>query len=236
MKMTVGEEACVLFPALIGEFNFANLAAAFLVMRALGYELLDIAAKVSSLQVPEGRMQSVGAFLPQVIVDFAHTPDAIRVVLNALKPIAVAKGGRLLVLFGCGGDRDRGKRPLMATEVQQVADVAVVTTDNARSENVEAIYLDIAQGFSDGSGCQLLRCDDRAEAIKKISHCAEDADIVAILGKGHEKYQEIAGQRTPFDDVKVAREVLQKKIMSTEAMRTKVTDNNLELNNLELKN
>jgi UDP-N-acetylmuramoyl-L-alanyl-D-glutamate--2,6-diaminopimelate ligase len=145
-----------------------------------------------------------GRELPQVVVDYAHTPDALEKALAALKPLAAARGGKLWVLFGCGGDRDRSKRPLMGVVAAQLADRVLLTSDNPRSEKPAQILADIAAGVS---GAHEL-IEDRAAAIRHAVQQAAREDVIVIAGKGHEDYQEIAGVRHPFDDSVQARAAL----------------------------
>ena len=144
---------------------------------------------------------------PLVVVDYAHTPDALEKALTALRP-AVRPGRSLAVVFGCGGDRDKGKRPLMGRIAATLADRVVVTSDNPRSEPPQAIAQAIAEGIHE-SGNRRYRVElDRAAAIRLALSDAQPGDVVLIAGKGHEPYQEIAGLRLPFSDVAVARRAL----------------------------
>lgn len=212
LSVQILQESCTLRTRLIGEFNFYNLLAAMTLFSALGYKLSTIAQWVPALQLPEGRMQSIKPAnakadqqdLPQIIVDFAHTPDAISVVLKTLKALAQARAGRLLVVFGCGGDRDRGKRPLMAQAVAEFADQIMVTRDNPRFEDQQQIFADIAQGFNSEIISQVRQLDAREQAIQQVIAGAAAADVIAILGKGHETYQDTQGVRVDFDDRAVA--------------------------------
>jgi len=137
-----------------------------------------------------------------VVVDYAHTPDALEKVLDTLRPVARERGGRLVVVFGAGGDRDATKRPLMGAAAARLADRVVITSDNPRSEDPERIIDAIAAGV--GAGAQ--RDADRRSAIENAVREAAPEDVVLIAGKGHESYQEIAGRRLPFSDQAVARE------------------------------
>jgi murE/murF fusion protein len=138
-----------------------------------------------------------------VVVDYAHTPDALESALLALRPVAIARGAGLTVIFGCGGDRDRGKRPLMGDVAVRHADRVVLTSDNPRSEDPQAILDDIRVA---ATGVEIIA--DRAEAIRRTILLAHPADVVLIAGKGHESYQEIAGVRRPFSDAGEARAAL----------------------------
>ena len=150
---------------------------------------------------------------PLVAVDYAHTPDALDKALQALRPLAVERGGQLWCVFGCGGDRDASKRPLMGAVAQQHADWVVVTSDNPRSEEPVAILHQILQGTIAG---ETVRAEpDRAAAIALAIGEADAADVVLIAGKGHEDYQETAGVRRPFDDMAQAQAALTARGAST---------------------
>jgi UDP-N-acetylmuramoyl-L-alanyl-D-glutamate--2,6-diaminopimelate ligase len=187
-------------------FNVYNSLAALAAVSTLGLELrAAVQAIAAAPQVP-GRLERVPARRSfSVYVDYAHTDDALTNVLSTLRDL---RPRRLLVVFGCGGDRDRAKRPLMARAAEQLADYAIVTSDNPRSEDPEAILSDILQGMR-GSAHETIT--DRKEAIHRAISLAESGDIVLIAGKGHENYQEINGQRTAFDDVSVARNAIEAK-------------------------
>jgi UDP-N-acetylmuramoyl-L-alanyl-D-glutamate--2,6-diaminopimelate ligase len=149
-----------------------------------------------------GRFERVGEGQPfAVLVDYAHTPDSLETVLGAARELA---GGRVLVVFGAGGDRDRGKRPLMGRIAAELADVAIVTSDNPRSESPLAIIQDVLQG----SGTNVEIDPDRRSAIERAVALAEAGDVVVIAGKGHEQGQDVGGIVQPFDDRAVAREAL----------------------------
>jgi len=188
-----------------GGFNVSNCLAAIAVVRELGIRL-DVAAEgLASVRGVPGRVEPVEAgqdFL--VVVDYAHTPDSIRSVLQAARPLA---SGRLIVVFGCGGDRDRAKRPLMGAVATSIADLTVLTSDNPRSEDPLAIIADIEPGARAGGGAYRIEADRRAAIGSAIGEAAA-GDVVVIAGKGHESYQELAGATIAFDDREVAREAL----------------------------
>ncbi len=189
---------------LIGLFNVYNALSALASASSMGLELRRaIKALETAPQVP-GRLQRVeGKKNFQVFIDYAHTPDALENVLRSLRHL---QPGRLVVIFGCGGDRDRGKRPLMAQAAERYADLIIVTTDNPRGEDPQKIIKEVVKGFR----CQKYCCiPDRREAIERTIEQALPYDIILIAGKGHETYQEVAGVRTPFDDGNVARHALQ---------------------------
>ena len=191
---------------LIGRFNLSNLLAAIGALLGLGHRLADILAILPQLQGPAGRMQRLGgAGRPLVVVDYAHTPDALDKVLTALRP-HVGDQGQLVCVFGCGGDRDRGKRPEMAAVAERLADRVVVTDDNPRTEDPAAIVADIRAGFQ--SPEQVRFASRREAAIALAIAEAKPQDIVVLAGKGHEPYQEIAGVRQPFSDLDQAERAL----------------------------
>ncbi|MGI8561353.1 MAG: UDP-N-acetylmuramoyl-L-alanyl-D-glutamate--2,6-diaminopimelate ligase [Luteimonas sp.] len=192
--------------ALLGRFNVDNLLAVAGVLHALGETPDDIADMLSRLQPVAGRMNRLGGDgrLPLVVVDYAHTPDALEQALASLRAHAAR---RIVCVFGCGGERDRGKRPLMAAAVEAHADNAIVTDDNPRGEDGDAIVADILAGFRSRGAVRVQR--DRAKAIAQAIDDASSDDIVLVAGKGHEPYQEIAGVRHAFDDTAVARAALE---------------------------
>lgn len=205
-----GRQYLVRLP-LIGRFNVYNSLAALAAASALGLELrAAVQALANAPQVP-GRLERVPARRNfGVYVDYAHTDDALTNVLGTLRELGPR---RLIVVFGCGGDRDRAKRPLMARAAEQLADYAILTSDNPRSEEPERILADMKTGLR-GSAHEIVV--DRREAIYRAIALAEAGDIVLIAGKGHENYQEVNGTRTPFDDVSVARNAIDAKPVITE--------------------
>ena len=191
---------------LIGEHNVMNSLAAIAACEALSVDLTAIGAALASSPVVPGRLEAVsGCSGYRVFVDYAHTDDALENVLSALNGI---KRGRLIVVFGCGGDRDRTKRPRMGQVAGRLADRVVITSDNPRSEEPQAIIDEVLSGVD---GANLNRCEicvDRREAITMAIGQARVGDIVLVAGKGHETYQEIARERIEFSDVRVASEII----------------------------
>ncbi len=193
----------------VGRFNASNALGVLgcLLARGIGFE--DAVRGLASLPAVPGRMQVVNerreAAEPLVVVDYAHTPDALEKVLHALRPVARSRGGKLAAVFGAGGDRDPSKRPLMGEVVSRLADRVLVTSDNPRSEDPLAIIEEIRRGISVGHAVE----PDRARAIERSVLEAAPADVVLVAGKGHETYQEIAGKRHPFSDAATARAALQ---------------------------
>jgi UDP-N-acetylmuramoyl-L-alanyl-D-glutamate--2,6-diaminopimelate ligase len=184
---------------LIGSYNVSNLLGVLAAMRALGVPLTDAVQACGQLHAVPGRMECLGGVeAPLVAVDYAHTPDALDHALAALRPLVQARGGKLWCVFGCGGDRDSSKRPLMGAIAAKLADQVVVTSDNPRSEKPEAIIAQILLGLP---SCQTLDVQsDRALAIADTIARAASQDVVLVAGKGHEATQEIAGIKTAFSD------------------------------------
>lgn len=190
-----------------GRYNIANLLAVAAVLLDRGLEVAAVAEKLAGLTPPPGRMESYGGKdAPLVLVDYAHTPDALQNALDALRPTAEARGGRLFCVFGCGGSRDPGKRPLMGEIAARAADAVWLTSDNPRNEDPLTILADIRRGIPEG--VEAVVEADRARAIYAAMDAASDADVVLVAGKGHEPCQEIAGARLPFLDAHVVQEAL----------------------------
>ena len=192
----------------VGRFNASNLLAVIGALRAAGESPEDIAAALRHLVPPAGRMQPIGGDIargePLVVVDYAHSPDALEKVLATLRDTATARGGQLICVFGCGGDRDAGKRPQMGAIAERLADAVVVTSDNPRSEDPQAIIAAIVAGMRSQPAVE----PDRAAAITAAILAADARDVVLLAGKGHEPYQEIAGMRLPFSDFGSAKSAL----------------------------
>ena len=191
----------------VGLYNVSNLLGVVAAMRALGISLQDAAAAASGLPPVPGRLETLTiAGQPLVAIDYAHTPDALEKVLLALRGVAHSRGGQLWCLFGCGGDRDTSKRPLMAAAAQKNADRLVVTSDNPRSENPEVIIGHILEGLTRGDSVHVQ--SDRALAIAQTVAFAQPGDVVLLAGKGHETYQDVHGVRQPFSDLQHAQAAL----------------------------
>lgn len=193
---------------LLGRFNVDNLLAVAGVLIALEWPLEQIAASLVKLEPVPGRMQRLGGDVatPLVVIDYAHTPDALEQTLRSLRQHT---NGRLICVFGCGGERDAGKRPQMAAIAQALADHIVVSDDNPRGEDGDAIVADIIAGFTDRSMVRIER--DRGQAIAAAIGMAQPGDTVLVAGKGHEPYQEVGGVKHSFDDREVARHVLERR-------------------------
>lgn len=197
---------------LIGRFNVVNLLGVMAVLLVSGVTLRNALQKLSHISAVPGRMQTFGkSDRPTVVVDYAHTPDALEKVLQAGREIVGTDDGKLICVFGCGGDRDRGKRPMMGAIATQLADVSIITNDNPRSEApleiIAAIVSGITVGKRETNGTYQI-IEDRASAITQAVLGAHATDIVLIAGKGHESYQEIRGVKYPFSDAEVAQRAL----------------------------
>ena len=190
----------------VGRFNAANLLAVIGALLTRGETLSDITKALRTITPPPGRMQMQGGKdEPLVVVDYAHTPDALGKILITLRETTTARGGRLLCLFGCGGDRDPGKRPEMGAVAEQLADEVWVTNDNPRGEAPQDIAGMIVAGMRSSPILML----DRAGAIEKLVVGAAANDVIVVAGKGHEPYQEIAGVRHPYSDVTTVEQALE---------------------------
>ena len=194
---------------LLGRFNAANLLAVLTTLLVSGVKLDDACQALAHITPPPGRMQTLGGDAhPLVVVDYAHTPDALEKVLATLREIV--SGGRLICVFGCGGNRDKGKRPLLGRAVAHGADEVWVTSDNPRNEDPRHIIDDILAGIAGAKSDNQVHVEpDRARAIFEAIGGAHQGDVVLIAGKGHEDYQEVAGERLPFSDVAVAKKALE---------------------------
>jgi UDP-N-acetylmuramoyl-L-alanyl-D-glutamate--2,6-diaminopimelate ligase len=213
-----GQAQITLAAPVVGGYNVGNLLLVAGCLRALGLPLADTALLLADLPPVPGRMERVApeaTNAPAVIVDYAHTPDALDKALAALRPLAHARGGALWCVFGCGGNRDVGKRPQMGAVARARADTLVVTSDNPRDEVPQAIIDGILQGIVDHMRVNVEA--DRAHAIALAIGGAQPADVILIAGKGHEDYQETHGQRRPFSDQRVARAALQRRAATQEA-------------------
>ncbi len=198
--------------AIGGRFNVSNALAAATCAVELGVTAEVAAAGLGSLRSIPGRFERIDAGQPfTVLVDFAHTPDGLLQALTAARELAV---GRLVVVFGAGGDRDRDKRPEMGRVAAELADLAVVTSDNPRSEDPGAIIADVVAGAADPTRVRVV--PDRAEAIETAVWVAGPGDVVVVAGKGHERGQEVAGHVRPFDDAEVARRALERLLATRE--------------------
>jgi UDP-N-acetylmuramyl-tripeptide synthetase len=207
-----GEQVMTLHTGLIGDYNIDNLLGVIGSLRALGFSLEEAVQSCTYLTAVPGRMQRVANLKtdgPMAVVDYAHTPDAVEKALTALRSLATQRGGRLWCVLGCGGDRDPGKRPLMAAAAEAFADGVVLTSDNPRSESPQAILAEMAQGLAHAEKVTLDV--DRAGAIHVLIDQVDCKDVVLIAGKGHETYQEIQGVRHAFSDVEQVQLALQRR-------------------------
>ena len=209
-----GEDRAEFALPVVGDYNVANLLCALAVLRVRGLSLLQAMQASAGLSPVPGRMQSAWpqapADLPLVLVDYAHTPDALEKALLALQPVAQERGGRLWCVVGCGGDRDRSKRPLMAAAAEREAARLVLTSDNPRSEDPLSILHQMQAGLSEP--VRAIVEPDRAQAIAEAVALCDSRDVVLLAGKGHEDYQDVAGEKRPFSDLVEARKALQQRL------------------------
>ncbi len=213
-RMHWGHHVQAVFLPAFGLFNVSNALAVAAVLLTRDIPLPQVAECLAALPMVEGRLNALGGDgLPLVIVDYAHKPDALDKVLVALRPVAEQRGGKLVCVFGCGGDRDPSKRAVMARIASERSDVVVVTSDNPRNEEPLAIIGQIMAGVpghpgEPGFGTPILVQIDRSRAIACAVTAAKPADVVLVAGKGHEAYQEIKGEKLPFSDAEQVRAAL----------------------------
>ncbi len=195
---------------LIGEFNAYNLLAVYGAAVCLGEEKAEILRNLSILSGAEGRFDYMISPKEKIvgIVDYAHTPDALENVLSTIRKLR-KNDERIITVVGCGGDRDKTKRPIMGDVACQLSDKVVFTSDNPRTEEADAILKDMETGLSSAARRKFISISDRKEAIKTAVSLSQPSDIVLVAGKGHEKYQEIKGVKYPFDDKAVLREIFE---------------------------
>ena len=206
-EVVEGGESHSLSTAMVGQYNVSNLLGVLASLRALNVPLSDAVKACFDLLPVPGRTETLAQQdAPLVVIDYAHTPDALEKVLAALKPVAQGRGGRLWCVFGCGGDRDPGKRPLMAAAAERHADQLVLTSDNPRGESALAIIEQMLPGLSRAQAAKVL--PDRHVAIGHALQLAQSRDVVLLAGKGHENYQEIKGVKFAFSDREQAQAAL----------------------------
>lgn len=199
-----GDEVHAIETQLVGRYNVSNVLGVIACLRTLSYSLKDAVQACRVLPAVPGRMQTVGETgEPLVVIDYAHTPDAVAHAVQALLPLAQSRGGELTCVLGCGGDRDSVKRPLMAAAAEQHAQHVVLTSDNPRSEDPQTILNHMLSGLKHVGTAIVIA--DRAQAIVQTVLKARAQDVVLLAGKGHENYQEISGVKHPFSDVQQAR-------------------------------
>lgn len=215
-ELEVNGRAFLVRSPLIGDFNVYNALGALAAAHSMGLNLRESVTNLKNAPQVPGRLERVteNATRFQVFVDYAHTPDALENVLRTLKAL---RPSRIITVFGCGGDRDRAKRPIMAAAAEAGSDICIVTSDNPRSESPEAIIADAVKGFTRPKNHASIV--DRREAIMGALENAKQGDIVLIAGKGHEDYQEIQGQKHAFDDRRVVRQLMTQMYSSRDALR-----------------
>jgi UDP-N-acetylmuramoyl-L-alanyl-D-glutamate--2,6-diaminopimelate ligase len=207
-QVRLGDQAATVRVPVAGRYNVSNLLGVIAGLLSLGLDLNHAVSACQAITPVPGRMESLGGDSdPLVVIDYAHTPDALQQALEALRPLARQRGGQLWVVFGCGGDRDRLKRPLMAAAAERSADRLVLTSDNPRSEAPQDIVQAMLAGLTRAALAQVET--DRARAIALALSQAQAADVVLVAGKGHEAHQEVQGQRLPFSDRDQALQALQ---------------------------
>ena len=208
--LTVEIDGYEMTSRLIGEFNVYNLLVAYSVANCLGEDAMTILTILSNLKAPEGRFEYfVSPSKITSIVDYAHTPDALENVLKTLKSLRKSNE-KIFTVFGCGGDRDRGKRPLMGNIAAVYSDHVIITSDNPRSEDPELINQEIFSGIKPNQESKVLTITDRKEAIKVACTMAKSGDLILVAGKGHEKYQIKGDKKTHFDDLEILIEIFKK--------------------------
>jgi len=204
LDVTTPKGAATICANVIGQFNAYNLIAVLATLLVSDIALVDAVKAISTIKPVAGRMQQCGGGnQPLIVVDYAHTPDALEQVLKSLSE-QLAQDSQLICVFGCGGDRDKGKRPLMGKVSSSLASRVIVTSDNPRGESATSII----QAVMAGANQRMESIENRADAIKQAIKTAKKGDVVLIAGKGHENYQEIAGVKYPFNDMQVAQEAL----------------------------
>lgn len=192
---------------LLGEFNAWNILTVYAIFRLLGFEKQQVLTVLSAQKPVEGRFDVLytGDRSITGVIDYAHTPDAVEKLLSTVRSM-LKKDQHLLTVVGCGGDRDRGKRPVMAATAAKISDKTILTSDNPRSEEPDAIIKEMESGLNEETRKHSLSITDRKEAIRTAVMLAKKGDVICVVGKGHEKYQEIKGVKYPFDDKEVLRE------------------------------
>lgn len=197
LHLTVNDQE--LYCRLVGVFNAYNLLAVYGVGKLLDFDDLELLTTLSNLPAAEGRFDTIVKNQKIGIVDYAHTPDALENVLDTIQKVA-KRAQKIITVVGCGGDRDKAKRPIMAKVACEKSDMVILTSDNPRSEEPAAILEDMEKGIPEMASQKVLVISDRKQAIKTACKFAKIGDIILIAGKGHEKYQEIKGEKFPFDD------------------------------------
>ncbi len=192
-----------------GKFNAYNILAAYGCTKILGYDKQDILSELSKVEPINGRFNVINNDGVYIIIDYAHTPDALENILNTLNEIDI--DGKIITVFGAGGNRDKTKRPLMGKLAAEYSDIVIITSDNPRNEDPEAIISDIEKGVPTNLNSKVYKITDRADAIKMAINLANKGDVVVIAGKGHETYQEVKGIKHHFDDKEIVFQIINSK-------------------------
>jgi UDP-N-acetylmuramoyl-L-alanyl-D-glutamate--2,6-diaminopimelate ligase len=208
--LTIEIDGFEMISRLIGEFNIYNLLVTYSVAKCLGEDTMTILTILSNLKAPEGRFQYfISSSKITTVIDYAHTPDALENVLKTL--VSLRKGNeKIFTVFGCGGDRDKGKRPIMGSIAVNYSDHVIITSDNPRNEDPELINHEVFSGISPNEESKVLTITDRKEAIKVACTMAKSGDILLVAGKGHEKYQIMGDEKIHFDDLETTIEIFKK--------------------------
>jgi UDP-N-acetylmuramoyl-L-alanyl-D-glutamate--2,6-diaminopimelate ligase len=219
--VTVGAREVPVRTPLMGRHNVYNCLAALGAAEALGIDLALAARAIAKVDRVAGRLERVPVEAPyKVFVDYAHTDDALKNVLETLRDVdRPSGGGKVIVVFGCGGDRDATKRPRMAQVAEKLADRLIITSDNPRTEDPRAIVDQVAAGLSEAARARAELLVDRREAIARAIEEAQSGDVVLIAGKGHETYQILGSRTVPFDDLQIAAELMRRRASHGKASR-----------------
>jgi UDP-N-acetylmuramoyl-L-alanyl-D-glutamate--2,6-diaminopimelate ligase len=192
----------------VGDFNAYNLILVYAIAIELGFDEMEILTGISKLKSVEGRFEYLTSDTNVIaIIDYAHTPDALKNVLSTIQSVRT-RNEQLITVVGCGGDRDKAKRPVMAGISAEFSDKVILTSDNPRSENPDTIIDEMKAGIPAEKSGRAMAITNREEAIKVACSLAQPGDILLVAGKGHEKYQEIMGERFPFDDFETVKKTL----------------------------
>jgi UDP-N-acetylmuramoyl-L-alanyl-D-glutamate--2,6-diaminopimelate ligase len=207
MKLMMNKKE--VFVPFIGRFNASNLTAVFGAAVSLGYPEEEVLVHLSAMTPVSGRFEPITSPSGvKYIVDYAHTPDALKNVIETINEVRSGSEGRLITVVGCGGNRDKGKRPMMTREALAGSDVVILTSDNPRFEEPQDIINDMKEGLSAADLKKIIEVVDRRQALNTAAILSQSGDVVLVAGKGHEDYQDVKGVKHHFDDKEVVREVM----------------------------